>query len=145
MSTSDPFETGIEIENPRARVYAPYYRMFAQYVPKIPVEIDGTVIGFFVESVLESRRVPGHGPEIPPNIVEVTGRTQEGLDLDGPGWLAFAYDPETDTFTLYDRDKAWPTESNRNPCKNKCFSLRQLARAVWDLGAFYLKGRLKWR
>jgi len=144
MSTSDPFETGIEIENP-ARVYSPYYRMFAQYVPDIPVKIDGTVIGCFVHCVLESRRVPGYGPEIPPNIVEVTGRTQEGLDLDGIGWLAFAYDPETDTFTLYDRDKAWPTEeSNLNPCKSNCFSLRQLARTVWSLGAFYLKGKLKW-
>jgi len=143
MSTSDPFETGIEIENPRARVYSRTYRMFAQYVPDIPIEIDGTVIGFFVMSVLESRRVPGYGPEIPPNIVEVTGRTQEGLDLDGPGWTAFAYDPETDTFTLYDRAKAWPPDNEKNPCN--CLSLSDLARRVWDLGAFYLKGRLKWR
>ena len=144
MSTSDPFGTGIEIENPRARVYSPTYRMFAQYVPDMPIEIDGTVIGFFVMSVLESRRVPGYGPDIPPNIVEVTGRTQEGLDLDGLGWTAFAYDPETDTFTLYDHDKAWPPANEKNPCGN-CISLRDLARRVWALGAYYLKGRLEWK
>ena len=143
MSTSDPFGTGIEIENPRARVYSPTYRMFAQYVPDIPIEIDGTVIGFFVMCVLESRRVPGYGPEIPENIVEVTGRTQEGLDLDGPGWTEFAYDPETKTFTKYDRAKAWPPDNDKNPCN--CLSLRDLARRVWALGAYYLKGRLEWK
>lgn len=137
---ADPFDTGIEVEAP-----APQRRLFVQYAPEIPIEIDGTVIGLFVVSQLSSTRVPGYGPEIPPNIVEVTGRTQEGLNLDGDGWTAFCYEPETDTFKEYDRDKAFPVTNEKNPGCGNCISLRDLARRVWDLGAFYLKGRLKWK
>ena len=90
-------------------------RVFAQYAPKIPVEIDGVVIGCLVHSQLRSTRVPGYGPEIPPNILEVTDRTQEGLNLSGPGWTEFAYDIETDTFTKYDQLKAFPPGSKYNP------------------------------
>ncbi len=90
-------------------------RTFAQYAPKIPVEIDGVVIGCLVHSQLRSTRVPGYGPEIPPNIEEVTGRTQEGLDLAGAGWTEFAYDIENDTFTKYDFNDAFPPGSKYNP------------------------------
>ncbi len=90
-------------------------RTFAQYAPKIPVVIDGVVIGCLVHAQLRSTRVPGYGPEIPPNIEEVTGRTQEGLDLGGAGWTEFAYEVETDTFTKYDQLVAFPPCSEFNP------------------------------
>lgn len=105
---SDPFET-LSPPPPEGM------RTFAQYAPNIPVEIDGVVIGCLVFSQLRSTRVPGYGPEIPPNIEEVTGRTQEGLDLAGAGWTEFAYDIEADTFTKYDQLKAFPPGSKYNP------------------------------
>jgi hypothetical protein len=46
---------------------------------------------------------------LPPNIVEVTDREQEGLDLEGEyGWVEFAYAPETDTFTKINMGEDWP-------------------------------------
>ncbi len=108
---SDPFGT-LGPPPPPAKVRV---RTFAQYAPKIPVEIDGVVIGCLVHAQLRSTRVPGRGPNIPPNIREVTDRKQEGLNLSGAGWTEFAYDVETDTFTKYDQLAAFPPCSEFNP------------------------------
>lgn len=85
------------------------HRVFVEYVPELIVRVDGVVVGNHIKAMLKSSRVPGKGPGLPPNIVEVTDRKQEGLDLDGPlGWVEFAYDPETDTFTKINMQEDWP-------------------------------------
>lgn len=83
-------------------------RNFIEYDPEMFVRVDGVCLGNWIKSQLNSTRVPGEGPGLPPNIVEVTDREQEGLDLDGEGWTEFAYDPETDTFTKFDIEAIWP-------------------------------------
>ena len=107
---SDPFGTLGPPPVPEGQM-----RTFAQYIPEVPVVIDGVVLGCLVASQLRSTRVPGYGPEIPPNIIEVTGRAQEGLNLSGAGWTEFAFDVETDTFTKYDLNVAFPPGSEFNP------------------------------
>ena len=107
---SDPFDTLSPPPVPEGQM-----RTFAQYVPEVPVVIDGVVLGCLVAAQLRSTRVPGYGPEIPKNIVEVTGRKQEGLDLARAGWTEFAYDVETKTFTKYDLNVAFPPGSEFNP------------------------------
>lgn len=84
-------------------------RVFIEYDPEMFIKVDGTCIGRYVKSQLMSSRVPGAGPGLPPNTLDVTDREQEGLDVDGDeGWMEFAYDPETDTFTKFDLEKYWP-------------------------------------
>ena len=83
-------------------------RVFIEYDPEMFIKVDGTCIGRFIKSQLMSDRVPGFGPGLPPNTLDVTDRVQEGLDLDVDGWMEFAYDPETDMFTKFDMEKDWP-------------------------------------
>lgn len=82
-------------------------RIFIQYDPELFLKENGVCIGSFIKSELKSSRVPGKGPGLPPHTVEVTDREQEGLDLGDGGWMDFAYDAETDTFTKYDPEKVW--------------------------------------
>jgi hypothetical protein len=81
-------------------------RTFIEYDPEKFTKVDGVCVGFFIKSQLESERVPGVGPGLPPNTLDVTDREQEGLGFDG--WMEFAYDPETDTFTKIDMVNDWP-------------------------------------
>ena len=83
-------------------------RVFIEYDPKMFIKVDGTCVGRYIKSQLISSRVPGVGPGLPPNTLDVTGREQEGLDLDNDGWMEFAFDPETDTFTKFDMEQDWP-------------------------------------
>lgn len=83
-------------------------RTFIEYDPEMFIKVDGACVGRYVKSQLMSSRVPGVGPGLPPNTLEVTDREQEGLDIDEEGWMEFAYDPETDTFTKIDVEKDWP-------------------------------------
>lgn len=84
-------------------------RVFIEYDPEMFIKVDGDCVGCFIKSQLTSDKVPGEGPGLPPNTVEVTDREQEGLELEmGDGWMDFAYDPDTDTFTKYDPMKDWP-------------------------------------
>lgn len=83
-------------------------RIFIEYDPEMFIKVDGACIGQYIKSQLMSDRVPGVGPGLPPNTLEVTDRKQEGLDLDADGWMDFAYNPDTDTFTKYDPTQDWP-------------------------------------
>jgi len=83
-------------------------RMFIEYDPEIVLRVDGVCIGYFIKSQLASARVPGKGPGLPPNTVEVTDREQDGLNLDDLGWVEFSYDPNTDTFAKFDVEKDVP-------------------------------------
>ena len=86
-----------------------------EYVPDIFIKVDGKCVGYFIKSQLRSSRVPGNGPGLPPNTIEVTDREQEGLELDsgtGDGWVEYAYDPETDKFTKYDPMKVFPENAD---------------------------------
>lgn len=83
-------------------------RVFIEYDPKLFIKVDGVCVGRFIKSQLESTRVPGVGPGLPPNTLDVTDREQEGLNLGGDGWMEFAYDPESDAFTKIDVEKNWP-------------------------------------
>ena len=83
-------------------------KVFIEYDPKMFIKVEGSCIGRYIKSQLRSARVPGEGPGLPPNTVDVTDREIEGLDLDGDGYMEFAYDPETDAFTKFDTDAVWP-------------------------------------
>jgi len=83
-------------------------RTFIQYDPGVFLKDNGVCIGSFIKSELKSSRVPGKGPGLPPHTVEVTDREQEGLDLGNGGWMDFAYDSETETFTKFDPQKVFP-------------------------------------
>ena len=84
-------------------------RAFIEYDPEMFISVEGACLGRYIKSQLISSRVPGKGPGLPPNTVEVTDRDQEGLDLEGDGYMEFAYDPETDKFTKFDTEAVWPT------------------------------------
>jgi len=83
-------------------------RVFIEYDPEMVIKVDGKCVGCYVKTQLMSDRVPGVGPGLPPNHLDVTERQQEGLDLDDDGWMDFAYEPKTDTFTKIDVEKDWP-------------------------------------
>lgn len=79
-------------------------RYFIEYDPKTTVKIKGKCLGFVIKSQLQSDRVPGKGPDLPPNTLDVTEREAEAKELNhesGDGWLEFAYDAKKDTFTKY--------------------------------------------
>lgn len=86
-------------------------RTFVEYDPELFIKVDGACIGFYIKSQLQSERVPGVGPGLPPNTVDVTDREQEGQEESADGWMDCAYEPETDTFTRYDPDKYGPVNA----------------------------------
>lgn len=84
--------------------------IFIEYDPKVSIKVKGVCIGFLIKSQLMSDRVPGEGPDLPPNTLDVTDRESEaeGINLGAGGWSDFTYDPKTDKFTRFDIEKDWP-------------------------------------